>query len=246
MRLQPGENPTIDKINQCVADVQSGGENYGESLETLLTLFHPLILKLCKKWSIYFDDKNHRIKPFDDLVADTQEWFIKYTKDTYKQDGSATYNKFIKDHLDQRIRYIYECELKYRNSVIMPDPDRCGDDDSSPFEDVVYSYSSDVRMSPTFEELHAEYETAVGRDKLAKLILSLLYNEIISCRERDIYLQAEYYGRTHKEIAKDFNISRTRVTQILQKTRKKLYNICENNQDFWDLVNELDLEFPEQ
>ena len=63
-RLQPGENIKIDKINALVVEAKSDDAHVSEEgLKSLLEMFHPLILKLCKKWSIYFNDEKHHIKP---------------------------------------------------------------------------------------------------------------------------------------------------------------------------------------
>ena len=118
-RLERGESAKIDKINDLVAIAKaddSSVEARDQALTELLKMFKPLILSICKKWSEYFNDNRHNIKRFDELVADGEYWFIHYTLFKYEVDGAATFNTFIKNHLDQRIRYIYECELKYLNN----------------------------------------------------------------------------------------------------------------------------------
>ena len=36
-------------------------------------------------------------------------------------------------------------------------------------------------------------------------------------------------------------ISRTRVTQILKKTKTKLYKLMENNEQIWELIDKADI-----
>lgn len=239
-RLQPGENSKIDRINALVADARNGDRNVSEEgLRSLLELFHPLILKLCKKWSMYFNDDKHTIKPFDELVSDAQYWFIQYTLDSYEEDGPATYNKFIKDHLDQRIRYIYECEIKYFNKHIFPDPDRCSENNEDIFDDVIHKYSGDNDGS--FEDEYIDRRTDDSRSELAHAVLSLLDNSIFSDRERLIFKEILYYGFTHEAMGVKLGISRTRVTQILKKTKMKLYKLMENNEQIWKLIGDADI-----
>lgn len=239
-RLQPGENPKIDKINALVADAKSDDANVsGEGLRLLLEMFHPLILKLCKKWSTHFNDDRHTIKPFDELVADAQYWFMIYTTDSYEVDGPATYNKFIKDHLDQRIRYIYECEIKYFGRHIFPDPDRCSENNDDIFDDVIRKYSGDNDGS--FEDDYIDKSMDDSRNELAHAVLSLLDNQIFSDRERLIFKEILYYGFTHEAMGVKLGISRTRVTQILKKTKTKLYKLMETDGRIWKLIGDADI-----
>lgn len=239
-RLQPGENPKIDKINALVADAKSGDRYVSEEgLRLLLEMFHPLILKLCKKWSVYFNDEKHIIKSFDELVSDAQYWFIKYTLEEYEVDGPATYNKFIKDHIDQRIRYIYEREIKYFNRHVFPDPDKCSENNEDVLDDVIHRYSGD--HDGDFEDEYIDRQISDSRNELAHTILSLLENKIFSDRERLIFKEILYYGFTHEAMGVKLGISRTRVTQILRKTRTKLYKLMENSEQIWKLIDDADI-----
>lgn len=238
-RLQPGENPKIDKINALVADAKSGDRYVSEEgLRLLLEMFHPLILKICKKWSVYFNDEKHTIKPFDELVSDAQYWFIKYTLEEYEVDGPATYNKFIKDHIDQRIRYIYEREIKYFNRHVFPDPDKCSENNEDVLDDVIHRYSGDCN---NFEDDYMDKQIDDSRNELAHAILSLLDDKIFSDRERLIFKEVLCYGFTHEAMGKKLGISRTRVTQILRKTKIKLYRLMEDNEQVWKLIGDADI-----
>lgn len=238
-RLQPGENSKIDRINALVADAKSGDVCISEEgLKSLLEMFHPLILKLCKKWSIYFNDDKHIIKPFDELVSDAQYWFVIYTKDVYEIDGSATYNKFIKDHLDQRIRYIYECELKYFNRHIFPDPDKVSDNNDDIFDDVIHKYSDN---HTDFEDDYIEECVDNSRSELVRVILQLVEEGNFSPREKLLFKEVLYYGFTHEAMGTKLGISRTRVTQILKKVKTKLYKLMEDNEQIWKLIGDADI-----
>ena len=158
-RLNRGDDPKIDRINDLVELCKC--KNDKDAMVELLNMFKPLILKICTKWSNYFNDSKHLIKPWDELVADAEYWFIKYTMEKYIIDGDATYNKFIKDHIDQRIRYIYECQLKYYSSTIFPDPNRHQEDDGDSFDMVAYNYSSsvsdDISMEDAIQSIKAQF-----------------------------------------------------------------------------------------
>ena len=247
-RLERGESELIDKINDLVAlATKSDDENVrNSSMTELLQLFKPLILKICKKWSEYFNDSKHNIKRFDELVADGEYWFIHYTMFKYDVDGSATFNTFIKNHLDQRIRYIYECELKYFNKHIFPDPDKSMDSDTDSFESVAYNYSSDVRKCDGIEDdIISNAETA-DRMELAHKIFDIVNsNGVFNERERMIFKAIMCNGETQNEVGERLNISRTRITQIMKKIKTKLYRIMNSNSEIWELINKLDLDFKE-
>ena len=115
-RLERGVSDKIDRINDLVAIVKDDNSlSYDKSIamEELLTMFKPMMIKVCDKWCKYFNDSSHKLVSFEELLSDAEYWFIHYTMNKYTIDGDATYNKFIKDHINQRIRYIYECHLRY-------------------------------------------------------------------------------------------------------------------------------------
>lgn len=247
-RLERGESELIDRINDLVAlSTKSDDKEIRDSSMTeLLQLFKPLILKLCKKWSEYFNDNRHNIKRFDELVADAEYWFMYYTLYKYDIDGSATFNTFIKNHLDQRIRYIYECELKYFNKHIFPDPDKNSDNETDSLETVIYGYSSSAKTTGNIEEgilLNIEIS---HRNELAHKIMSIINsNGVFNERERAIFTAIVCNGESQNDVGKRLGISRTRITQLMKKMKTKLYKLMNSNQEIWELINKLDLDFKE-
>lgn len=247
-RLQRGENAKIDKINDLVAIIQDKNSAHtakDESFAILLNMFRPLILKICDKWAKYFNDTSHNIKPFNELVVDAEYWFFKYTTEKYDVNGAATYNKFIKDHLDQRIRYIYECELKYYNKLVFPDPNKHQDDDSlDPFEMVAYNYSSGVAEDSTFDDKLIDQIMEDGRKAVAVRIMELIHNSNrFNEREKRIFQEVLCDGVTQDKISKKLGISRTRVVQIMKKLKSKLRSEMENDNEFWELITQTDINF---
>lgn len=241
VRLNCGDDPKIDMINNLViVALSSNVEESKESLNALLNLFHPMILKTCKKWSMYFNDENHSIKPFSELVADAQFWFVQYTLHTYDINGSATYNKFIKDHIDQRIRYIFECEIKYRSRNIFPNTSKDNDNECDVFDNVINKYTSGI--SNNIEDDYFNKFTNNNKHELAKHILSVLDSDAFNSREREIFIQIVCNGVTHEEMGIRYEISRTRITQILAKIKSKLYKHIEGDQKMWDLIDGADIE----
>lgn len=243
-RLERGESELIDRINDLVELATKSGDR--DAMTELLKLFKPLILSLCKKWSEYFNDSRHNIKRFDELVADGEYWFVHYTLFKYDVNGSATFNTFIKNHLDQRIRYIYECELKYYNKYIFPDPDKRTDTEMDSFESVVYNYSSDTQPSVSMEDKIILESEMTDRKLLANKIIDMVNsNNGFNERERAIFKAILCDGETQNDVGKRLGISRTRITQLMKKIRSKLYKIMNSNNEIWELVNKLDIDFKE-
>lgn len=235
-RLQPGENAHIDRINGLVDLVQHGTRDESNSaLQELLDLFHPMLLGLYTKWSNYFGDKNHTIIQFDHLMGECTYWFYHYTSDKYIIDGPATYNKFIKDHMDQRIRYIYETEIKYHSKLLFPDPSGTGDDRDA-LDNVINKYSSTTVASPE-AGLMDEVEIS-AREGIATRITELMQCDMFNDRERTIFTEVILNEVTHKDLGKRYGISRTRVTQILEKTKKKLYKLIGEDPTIWELIGD--------
>lgn len=248
-RLKRGESDKIDKINDLVAivkDDSSSDINKQDAMAELLSMFKPMMISVCDKWSNYFNDSTHKLKPFAELLADAQYWFINYTVNKYDINGDATYNKFIKDHIDQRVRYIYECQLKYYNTNIFPDPDRHQEDDSiDPFESVVYRYSSNVSQHLTMEDNVIDTISSDTRAMLAQRIMSLVQCGNFNDREKKIFIEVMYNGVTQDEMSKRLGISRTRVVQILRKIKSKLRTEMEKDSEFWSILNQTDIVFDE-
>jgi RNA polymerase sigma factor (sigma-70 family) len=249
-RLERGMDPKIDRINDLVVIVKSDPQSdaYEESMDALLKQFKPMILGVCKKWSEYFNDSSHKIKPFNELVADADYWFIHYTLFKYTIDGRATYNKFITDHINQRIRYIYECELKYYKNNIFPDPDKSVEADGGDmFETVVYNYTSN-HADNGIEDDYIDRVDSECRLALARKILKIVDNNewCFNDREKLLFKEIMYNGKTQEEMGKELGISRTRVVQILRKIKTKLYRLMNDDEEIWDLVSKTDLPFDEQ
>lgn len=239
-RLLPGENAHIDKINGLVYLVQHGtNDEASNSLQELLALFHPMILGLYTKWSNYFGDKDHAIIQFDHLMGECVYWFYHYTSTKYIIDGPATYNKFIKDHMDQRIRYIYETEIKYHSKLLFPDQYKDGDDRDA-LDNVINKYSSTSIDGPEVGLMDKVKIDA--RSKIAARITELMDCDTFNDRERTIFAEVIINEVTHEELGKRYGISRTRVTQILAKAKKKLYKKIGEDPLIWDLIGDADID----
>lgn len=247
-RLKRGEDEKIDRINDLVAIAKrcSSSDEISDkdAMTELLQLFRPMLIKMCDKWCKYFNDTTHKLKPFDELLADAEYWFIKYTIEKYTIDGDATYNKFIKDHIDQRIRYIYECQLKYYNSTIFPDPDRNQENEGTDsFETVVYNYSSNISNKQLMEDDVIDAVTEKQRTELAHRIIELVECGNFNDREKKIFKEVMCNGITQDEMSKRLGISRTRVVQILRKIKYKLGIEMEKDSKFWELITQTDIIF---
>lgn len=254
-RLKRGENSKIDRINDLVAIVKYEsipddssviGVSESDAMAELLSMFRPMMIGICDKWCKHFDDTKHRYIPFDELLSDAEYWFIKYTVEKYIIDGDATFNKFIKDHINQRIRYIYECQLKYYNQTIFPDPIRHQDDnqDGDQLDMVIFNYSSQVSGQQTIEEKLCDEDMANKRYNLARRIIKMVedsnnFNE----REKEIFRETMINGVSQNEMSDRLGISRTRIVQILRKIRYKLKIEMENDAEFWELITQTDIIF---
>lgn len=240
-RLEPGQCEKIDNINRLVKSVMDTG-NEGD-LESLLALFHPLILNLASKWSEYFNDRDHRLLPWDDLISEAQCWFIHYTKNKYTLDGAGTYNTFIKQHMDSRIRYIYECALKYNMRHVFPDPDKHSEEDDDMLTSVIFRYSDSAcdEMSEEIDTniMSAEYHGDVSN--VVKVIMMKLDDRtLFNDREKEIFTLRYVNDMSHEDIGRKFNISRARVSQIIAKMKIKLQDIVLDSQSWWDIVEEME------
>lgn len=244
-RLQRGEDPKIDKINDLVAVAINGNSvESNDALTELLKMFKPMMISVCIKWSNYFNDSVHSIISFGELLADAEYWFMYYTMYKYTIDGDATYNKFIKDHIDQRIRYIYECQLRYYKRLVFPDPNRHADgNEDDQFELVVHNYSSNVASTESIEDTFAETDMMNKRADVAKRIMELVQSGNFNDRERRVFQEVMLEGCTQEEMGRRLGVSRIRVVQILRKVKYKLKVAMETDDKFWQLITQTDIKF---
>jgi len=240
-RLQEGQNEKIDMINRWVSISHSmNPEESKKALNCLIIQFKPMILKLCNKWAKYFRDDNHSMISWDLLVNDARYWFVYYTTHKYTINGSATYNKFIRDHMDGRIRFIYETELKYRKQNLFPDPDKnsaySGEGEGvDTFEDVINKYGSRHVIHEDMDELLIRAENIKNKKKICNKILVMMSDtNLFTDRERLIFEECLMKGRTHDDMSKQLMISRTRVSQIMAKIRKKIFETLDDNVRGWE------------
>lgn len=249
-RLQRGEDPKIDHINDLVATAKSDDSSdkaRTDAVSELLSMFRPMLIKVCDKWVKYFNDQQHLLVSFEELMSDAEYWFIKYTQEKYTIDGDATYNKFIKDHIDQRIRYIYETHLKYYSQTIFPDPIKHNNDENvglDQLELVAYNYSSDMQTKQRMDDEIIDQMEHDVRHQLATRILKLVEDsDLYTEREKYIFKETRYNGQSQEKVSKELGISRTRVVQISRKINKKLLNQMENDGEFWELITQTDINF---
>ena len=130
-------------------------------------------------------------------------------------------------------------QVKHFNRYIFPDPDKYNENNDDIFDDLVHRYSDDYIGD--VENDYINEQIANSRNELAHTILSLLDDKIFSNRERLIFKEILYNGLTHEVIGSRLGISRTRVTQILKKTKTKLYKLMEDNEQIWKLIGEADI-----
>jgi DNA-directed RNA polymerase specialized sigma24 family protein len=237
-RMLPGENEKIDNINRLVS--LSHSMNVDESkraLDSLLTQFKPMILKLCDKWSKYFQDDRHSMIQWDILISDAEYWFIYYTTQKYTINGSATYNKFIKDHMDSRIRFIYETELKYRKQNLFPDPDKNSASEGEGmdiFEDVINKYGARNMVHEDMDMVFIDRDNRENKEEVCGAILTMVNDiNLFTDREKLIFTECIISGHTHDSMSKQLGISRTRVSQIMAKIRRKINETLDDKIDGW-------------
>ena len=92
-RLNRGEDPKIDHINDLVAtakDDNSSDRARVDAMSELLSMFRPMLIKVCDKWVKYFNDQSHTLVSFEELMSDAEYWFMWYTKEKYIINGDAT------------------------------------------------------------------------------------------------------------------------------------------------------------
>lgn len=167
-------------------------------------------------------------------------WFYHYTRHVYIIDGRATYNKFIKDHMDQRIRYIFECEIKYHSNLLFPDPYKDSVDNGNALDDVINKYASST-CDIGLEDGMINDNSMDARHKLANKLLSLMNSDTFNDRERSIFIEVICNQVTHEQLGEQYGISRTRVTQIFAKTKDKLYKKIEADAEIWQMLDDADV-----
>jgi len=235
-RLKRGECEKIDNINDAVVKVQSGDAVLEEEGMTfLLDIFKPLLLTICKKWSIKYNNGTVIIG-WNDILADIRYWMWHYTKFKYEIDGQATYNNFIQSHLDSRVRYIYQSKVKdNKRYQLMKEYDDMSNEET--FETYTRRHPNVNNQSayPTAEEEIINNE----RDKHIEgvlLAVKLAVNNM-DLSERDEYiLKSIIEGKAQTTTARELDISKQRIIQLTKKLKARLYDHIDNTVPDWEDV----------
>jgi RNA polymerase sigma factor (sigma-70 family) len=118
-------------------------------------------------------------------------------------------------------------------------------DKNDMMEYVVYNYNSDHDNG--FEDDYIDTIDKNCRIELAHRIVEIINsNQYFNDRERLIFTEILYNGKTQEEMGRELGISRTRVVQILRKIRSKLYTAMNDDKEIWDLIRQTDIPFDEK
>lgn len=187
----------IDLINKLVEDYKVRGDN--KACEQIIEMFKPFLLKNCKK--------------FNDLFPGVHEWetieceamMILYQLiDEYTIGGTAYFNVFIMKKLPFRLRYFFIKEIKHRTRNL------CHEE-----EQFMQYDTADVTL-----DLDVMFENVEDKQHL-KMIKELVESDLLSDRDREM-LALNMNGKSHDEIAKQYGISRSRVTKIIGNILRKI------------------------
>lgn len=180
----------IKLINELVEDYKKNGNN--ESAEKIIEMFKPFILKNCYKFNKLYPGVHEWSS-----IEQEATWIFYQLLNEYTLGGAAYFNVFIVRKLPFRLRYFFVKEIKHRSRNLCYNEDQMmiynTFDGSNDIDDLINNINDQEQL---------------------KMIKGLIESDLLNDREREIF-KANMSGKTHKEISEMFNISRPRVTKII-------------------------------
>jgi len=238
-RLKRGEDPHIDAINDAVEIVKlnnKGDWAREKALGFLLETFEPMIIGIVDKWIKQYDVRQQLVT-YDCLIVDAKSWFFTYLTEKYIIDGDATFNNFIKSHIDGRVRYLIQQEMKHYTKIILPDPIRnsahehYGED---PLEMVINKYAKNNCDDASIDDELLNSIRLKGIDKMHATILSIVQDSrYLLPRDADFFIEHYFNNVSYTEIAKQNDVSRVRVSQIINRAKDKVFSELDGREGEW-------------
>lgn len=189
----------IDRINELVRRYKLEGDE--DARIQLLEEFHPFLLKHSRRlYSMYYD-----IHPWDDVIHEAQIIFCKLL-DEFIIGGDAYFNVYMERKLPLRLRYFFTQEIEHRKRNFVWDNDKIKE--HSQFSTVDYADSLIDRL-----DTHKQF---------AEIMRIMRDSNKINDREIDMLMKHVVHGKTHQEIAAEYNISRSRVSHIIRRVITKI------------------------
>lgn len=189
----------IDRINELVRRYKQEGDE--DARIQLLEEFHPFLLKHSRRlYSMYYD-----IHPWDDVIHEAQVIFCKLL-DEFIIDGDAYFNVYMERKLPLRLRYFFIQEIGHRKRNFLWDDDKIKE--HSQFSTTDYTDSLINRLN--------------AYQQFIEIMHIMKNSDKINDREIDMLMKHIVHGKTHQEIAAEYNVSRSRVSHIIRRTITKI------------------------
>lgn len=158
----------------------------------LLEEFHPFLLKHSKRLYSMYYD----VHPWGDVIHEAQIIFCKLL-DEFIIGGDAYFNVYMERKLPLRLRYFFIQEIEHRKRNFLWDDDKIKE--------------------------HSQFSITDDAYKQFIEIMHIMKNsDKINDREIDMLMKHVVHGKTHQEIATEYNISRSRVSHIIRRAITKI------------------------
>lgn len=192
----------IDQINEWVRQYKEDGNN--EAGERLLEQFHPLLIKLCNKLNKMYNG----VHPWEHIIHEAQVMFIDLLNE-YTIGGNAYFNVYIVRKLGFRLRYFFIKEIKRRTKYLSHSEEQFLD------QGLMGSHDHIAEVAVSMED----------QEQLDMIYDALDDDLLLNSRERDMVIRNVVRGESHESIAKEYNISRSRVSRIIKGALEKIRGI---------------------
>src|SRR5690606_20893221 len=120
--------------------------------------------------------------------------------------GDAYFNVYMERKLPLRLRYFFIQEIEHRKRNFVWDGDKIKEHPQ--FSTVDYADSLIDRL-----DTHKQF---------AEIMRTMKDSDKINDREIDMLMKYIVHGKTHQEIATEYNISRSRVSHIIRRVITKI------------------------
>jgi len=190
----------IDLVNRLVEEYKIQGNQ--ESLVELMGEFDKYLKKQASRFCNYYKG----VHSWETAVQEARVIFYNLVKE-FTIGGDAYFTVYIQRKLPLRLRYFFIKEIKRRSRDLS-------------YSDEQFKEKGLLGEAP--DEMNDVLEDIDNQKRLNEIYEALDNPDVLTDRERDMVIRNLIHQESHESIAREYGISRSRVSRIIKSAIEKL------------------------
>lgn len=190
----------IDLVNRLVEEYKVRGNQ--ESLVQLIEEFDKFLKKQASRFCNYYKG----VYPWDVAVQEARVIFYDLVEE-FTIGGDAYFTVYIQRKLPLRLRYFFIKEIKRRSRDLSHSDEQ---------------FKEKGLLGEAPDEINDVLENIDNQKRLNEIYEALDNPDVLTDRERDMVIRNIIHQESHESIAREYGISRSRVSRIIKASIGKI------------------------